>query len=109
MCRAGACHQLLQSSNVQAVGAFFELGWHTVKSLDKALLRAHVAAPDWRRVHYLAMDEFALHKGLRYATVVVDPIGHQVLWVGPRRSRQSVRLLRAVAPWYGPTHPGPCH
>jgi hypothetical protein len=28
------------------------------------------------------MDEFALHKGHHYATVVVDPIGGQVLWIG---------------------------
>jgi transposase len=90
---ARACHQLLQSSNVKAVSAFFDLGWHTVKSLDKALLRATVAQPDWQRVQYLAMDEFALHKGHRYATVVVDPIGRQVLWVGQGRSRQSARAF----------------
>lgn len=90
---ARACHQLLQSSNVKAVSAFFDLGWHTVKSLDKALLRATVAQPDWQRVQYLAMDEFALHKGHRYATVVVDPIGRQVLRVGQGRSRQSARAF----------------
>lgn len=90
---ARACHQLLHSSNVQAVAAFFELGWHTVKSLDKALLRANLVQPDWQQVHYLAMDEFALHKGHRYATVVVDPIGRQVLWVGQGRSRQSARAF----------------
>lgn len=54
--------------------------------------------PDWRRVHYLAMDELALHKGHRDATVVVDSIGRQVLWGGPGRSHQSARLLRAVPP-----------
>lgn len=35
------------------------------------------------------MDEFALHKGHRYATVVVDPIGRQVLQIGPGRSRKN--------------------
>ncbi|MDF3941430.1 helix-turn-helix domain-containing protein, partial [Achromobacter denitrificans] len=39
---AQACSQLLQSSNVQAVARFFDLGWHTVKTLDKARLRASV-------------------------------------------------------------------
>ena len=37
------------------------------------------------------MDEFALHKGHRYATVIVEPLRRQVLWVGPGRSREAVR------------------
>lgn len=90
---AEACSQLLQSSNIQAVARFFELGWHTVKTLDKTRLRASVRGPDWSRIEYLAMDEFALHKGHRYATVVVDPIGRQVLWIGPGRSRETARAF----------------
>jgi len=39
------------------------------------------------------MDEFALHKGHRYATVVVDPIRRQVLWIGQGRSRETVRAF----------------
>ena len=88
---AQACSQLLRASTVQAVAAFYGLGWHTVKAIDKARLRATVPAPDWTQIHYLAMDEFALHKGHRYATVVVDPIARQVLWVGPGRSRETAR------------------
>ena len=56
-------------------------------------LRARVAEPDWSAIRYLAMDEFALHKGHRYATVVVDPIGRQVLWIGPGRSRETARAF----------------
>jgi len=90
---ARACSQLLQSSNVQAVARFFDLGWHTVKTVDKARLRASIQEPDWSRIEYLAMDEFALHKGHRYATVVVDPISRQVLWIGLGRSRETARAF----------------
>ena len=90
---AEAVNQLLASSNILATARFFGLGWHTVKALDKAWLRQSVAAPDWSRIHYLAMDEFALHKGHRYATVVVDPISRQVLWVGNGRSRETARTF----------------
>ncbi|SPK70278.1 protein of unknown function (plasmid) [Cupriavidus taiwanensis] len=48
-------------------------------------------------IRSLAMDEFALHKGHRFATVVVDPIGQQVLWICQGRSRETARLLRATA------------
>ncbi|MGE8453108.1 MAG: ISL3 family transposase [Pseudomonadales bacterium] len=90
---AQACSQLLQSSNVQAVARFFDLGWHTVKALDKAQLQSSVCEPDWSGIEYLAMDEFALHKGHRYATVVVNPISRQVLWIGLGRSRETARAF----------------
>ncbi len=90
---AEAVSQLLVSSNIIAVARFFQLGWHTVKSLDKARLRQTIQEPDWSQIHYLAMDEFALHKGHRYATVVVDPIRRQVLWVGNGRSRETARAF----------------
>lgn len=82
---AQACERLLRSASVQAVAAFYELGWHTLKAIDKMRLRASLREPVWSSIRYLAMDEFALHKGHRYATVVVDPIGRQLPWVGPGR------------------------
>lgn len=58
---AEAVNQLLVSSNILAVARFFQLGWHTVRSLDKALLRQPVHAQDCSLAHYLVMDEFAPH------------------------------------------------
>ena len=90
---AEACSQLLRAASVQAVAEYYDLGWHTVKSIDKARLKATVPEPDWSSIEYLAMDEFALHKGHRYATVVVEPTRRQVLWVGPGRSRETARAF----------------
>lgn len=90
---AEACSQLLRATSVQAVASFYSLGWHTVKAIDKANLRATIAEPNWDQIRYLAMDEFALHKGHRYATVVVDPLRRQVLWIGPGRSRETARAF----------------
>lgn len=88
---ADAVEQLLRSASVNAVATFFDLGWHTVKAIDKNRLQASLAEADWLAIRYLAMDEFALHKGHRYATVVVEPITRQVLWVGEGRSRETAR------------------
>jgi transposase len=90
---ADACSQLLRVTTVQAVASFYDLGWHTVKAIDKAHLEATLTEPDWSKIRYLAMDEFALHKGHRYATVVVNPVNHQVLWVGPGRSRETAQTF----------------
>lgn len=90
---AEACGRLLEGMTVQGVARFYGLGWHTVKAIDKARLTACVPAPDWTRIRYLAMDEFALHKGHRYATVVVEPTRAQVIWVGQGRSRATARAF----------------
>ena len=42
------------------------------------------------------MDEFALHKGHRYATVVMDAQRMRVLWVGEDNSREAIRPFFAL-------------
>jgi transposase len=50
-------------------------------------LHGYFAAPNARR---LVKDEFALHKGHRYATVVLDAQRMRVLWVGEGNSRAAI-------------------
>ena len=67
------------------------LNWHAIKEIDHCRLeRLHgeFVANDVRR---LVMDEFALHKGHRYATVVMDADRMRVLWVGEGNSREAIR------------------
>lgn len=64
--------------------------WHTIKEIDKRRLAREVSEPDWSQVKRLVMDEFALFKGHRYATVVADADTHQVLWIAEGRSRQTL-------------------
>ena len=37
------------------------------------------------------MDEFAIQKGHRYATVIIEPTTRRVIWVGRGRGREDVR------------------
>lgn len=37
------------------------------------------------------MDEFAIHKGQSYATVITDAETRRVLWVGKGRGREDIR------------------
>lgn len=86
---ADACSQRLRAASVQAVAAFYGLGWHEVKAMDNARLGAKIQAPDWTQIHFLAMDVFCLHKGYRDATVVIYPMRREVPWIGQGRSRAT--------------------
>lgn len=78
---------------VKQVAQLLGLHWHTVKAIDHQRLAREVPAPDLRRVRRLIMDEFALYKGHRYATVAICADTQQVLWIGEGRSRAAVRPL----------------
>ena len=67
---------------ISHIAGFFGVHWHTVKRLDKRRLQAQFGVPDFSGVRVIGVDEFALHKGHRYATIVVEPSRRRVLWLG---------------------------
>ena len=83
--------QLCRVLPIKHVADYFGLNWKTVKKIDKAWLNRTLGPIDLDGVTKLAMDEFAIQKGHRYATVVIDPTCKRVLWVGRGRSREEVR------------------
>lgn len=77
--------------SIKQVAAFFGLGWDAVKAIDRRHLEERLGPVDLTDVTVIAMDEFAIQKGHRYATVIVDPIVKRVLWVGRGRGRKDIR------------------
>ena len=76
---------------VKHVAEYFGLGWDQVKAIDKAHLTRTLGPVDLTGVDVIAMGEFAIQKGHRYATLVVEPDSRRVLWVGRGRGRADVR------------------
>src|SRR3546814_11296033 len=72
------------------------MDWKTAKTIDFRALERTVGPVDLDGVRRIAMDEFAIQKGHRYATVVVDVERKRVLWVGRGRSRAEVRPFSAL-------------
>jgi transposase len=83
--------RICRFASVKHADDYFGLNWKTVKEIDKAYLDRTLGPVDLDGVTKLAMDEFAIQKGHRYATVVIDPTTKRVLWVGRGRSREDVR------------------
>jgi transposase len=76
--------------SLRHVASFYRLSWGTVKHIDKRRLQRELGEVDLRGVRVIGMDEFAIQKGHRYATVVVEPARRRVLWVGRGRAQQDI-------------------
>ena len=83
--------RMCQVMAVKHVAGYFQLGWDRVKGIDKRWLRKTLGSVDLRGVQVIAMDEFAIQKGHRYATVIVDALRRRVLWVGRGRGKADIR------------------
>lgn len=84
---------------IKHVASLTGLHWHTIKNIDYRRLLREIREPQRPALRRLMMDEFALFKGHRYATVVADADTQQVLWVGEGRSRAA---FRPFFNWLGP-------
>lgn len=83
--------QLCKVASVRHVAKHFGLDWKTVKDLDLASLQRELGPIELDGLEVIGMDEFAIQKGHRYATVIVEPTRKRVLWVGRGRGREDVR------------------
>jgi transposase len=88
---AAAVATLCRTLTVKDTAAYFGLGWDAVKAIHKAHLKRTLDPPDLDGITEIVMDEFALYKGHRYATVILEPKSRRVLFVGTGRDRESVR------------------
>lgn len=83
--------RLCTVASVRHAARWYGLDWKTAKAIDMRELERTLGPPDLDGVRMIAMDEFAIQKGHRYATVMVDPERKRVLWVGRGRARADIR------------------
>ena len=76
---------------IKQVAEWFGLSWDTVQAIDRAALETRLGPIDLTGVRRIVLDEFAIQKGHRYATVVAEPETRRVLWVARGRRREDVR------------------
>jgi transposase len=88
---ADSVSQLCSVASILHVARHFELDWKTVKQIDRTSLQRRLGPPDLTDVQVIVMDEFAIQKGHRYATVIVEPMRKRVLWVGRGHGREDIR------------------
>jgi transposase len=100
---ADAIARLAQVLPLTQVAALYHVSWDTVKQIDKRALAARLGSMetrDFSAVRRIAVDEFALRRGQRYATIVVDTDTKRVLWLHVGRDAEA---LGAFFTTLGPT------
>jgi transposase len=93
---ADSVSRLCKVASILHVAQFFGLNWKTVKELDRASLERELGPVDLEGLSVIALDEFAIQKGHRYATVIVEPTRKRVLWIGRGRAREDIRPFFAL-------------
>jgi transposase len=93
--------RLAQGLPIKQVAAWFGVGWDAVKEIDRRALGARLGAPEDHLdgIRRIAVDEFALHRGHAYATVVLDLERKRVVWIARGRDAGALRgFFTALGP-----------
>lgn len=78
--------------SIEDVSRITGLDWALIKELDKAALQlAHGGQKDLSRVQRLAIDEISIHKGHKYATVVMDLDDRAIIHVVERKRQVDLQ------------------
>ncbi len=82
-----------EGDTVKAVSQRYHLDWQTVKAVDKLQLDHCFGEIELGNVRHLIMDEFAIQKGHKYATIVMDAETHRALWVCKGKAGADVKAF----------------
>lgn len=81
---------LLKLGTIQDVACFLGMSWATIKDIHKNYLQNNYARPDLSKVENVGIDEFAVRKGHKYKTIVVDLDTGHIIYVGDGKGADSL-------------------
>lgn len=87
---------LCQIASVAAVAQHLGLDWKTVKRFDKQALQQALNPPQLSGLKLLAVDEIAIKKGHKYATIILDFETRRVVWAAPERTADTLSQFYAM-------------
>ena len=87
---------LCRSMTIQDVAWHLGTSWDVIKDIQKRHLRKKFGRPNLKDVRFLAIDEFAVAKGHRYMTVVLNWETGRVLFVGDGKGAEALAPFWAL-------------
>lgn len=82
--------ELCQIAPIKHVAELLGVGWDLVKELFKEHLKRRLKKRKLKKIRYIAVDEFALRKGHRYMTVVLDLETGEILHAHQGKDAQAL-------------------
>ena len=100
--------ELSACMTIQDIAHYLQVGWETVKEIQKENLQKRFRKIDLKHLKRIAIDEIAIQKGHRYLTIVLDLKSGAVVYVGDGKGadalnpfwqqlKQSKATIEAVA------------
>ena len=84
---------------IKTVSEHVHVAEDTVRTIDKAYLKAEYPASDLSALRTIAIDEIAYHKGHKYLTIVLNYDTGEVIWTGEgRREATLATFFEAIGP-----------
>jgi transposase len=83
--------ELSRRMTIRDVAHHLDVGWDTVKDIQKRDLSRRYAKPELKHLRAIAIDEIAVAKGHRYLTVVMDLEGGAVVFVGDGKGADALK------------------
>lgn len=74
--------ELLHKMTISDVANHLCMSWDTIKDIHKTYLKHKFASIDIKKVKHIGIDEFAVHKGHVYMTIVLDMDSGAIIYVG---------------------------
>jgi len=92
--------ELSRSMTMEAVARHLDIGWATVKEIQKRHLERHYTRPKLRHLKEIAIDEISIGRGNKFLTVVMDLRSGAVVFVGKGKGSEALlpfwKRLRAA-------------
>lgn len=83
--------------SIKSVSCLTGINWNTIFRIHQGIMqeaikqrKAELKESNYKP-HYLAIDEFAIHKGHTYATCVMDLETEEVIWIGKGRAKADFK------------------
>lgn len=90
---------LLGRISIKAVSHLTNISWNTIFKIHKEMMGSELYIRERElkassyKPRYLAVDEFAIHKGHTYATCVMDLTEGDIIWVGKGRAKKDFEVF----------------